>query len=182
MAHNIHEFVGQFKHGGARAGQFKIEVANPINAEADPAITFQAKATAAPSIALGDIEFPYFGRKIHFAGVHTFEPWTVTIVEDEDFLVRDSLETWTNYINGFQSNVRKFGTANPAEYKTTAKITQFSKDGSVLRLYQMFGVWPQALAALDYNWENDTMVEYEATFRFDYFEVTEGITGNAGGN
>lgn len=182
MVQNIHEFVGQFKHGGARSGLFKVEVNNPIVGDADTAITFQAKAASAPALTLNEIEFPYMARKVYFAGAQAFEAWNVTVAEDEDFLVRNSLETWSNYINSVQGNVRKFATANPAEYKTTAKISQLSKDGQVLRLYQMFGVWPQAIAAIDYSWENDAIAEYDVTFRFDYFEVTEGLTGNMGGN
>lgn len=182
MVQNIHEFVGQFKHGGARTGLFQVEIQNPIVAEADSAIVFQAKATTVPALTLNEIEVPYMSRKVYVSGVQAYEPWTITVLEDEDYLIRNSLETWSNYINAFQQNVRKFQSPNPSEYKTIGKVNMFTKDGQLLRLYQMFGIWPQQVGAIDLSWENDTIQEYQVTFRFDYFEVTEGISGNAGGN
>jgi uncharacterized protein YlzI (FlbEa/FlbD family) len=55
------------------------------------------------------------------AGDRTFAEWTVTIINDEDFLIRNAMEEWSNQINRLQRNVREIG-----RYKSVAQVTQFS--------------------------------------------------------
>ena len=135
-----------------------------------------------PSSDLGIIEVPYFGRKIKLAGDRTFADWTVTVINDEDFLIRNALEQWSNQINSLQGNLRTFGGAAPSFYKANATVTQFSKTGVPIRTYKFNGIFPQTISTIDVDWNaTDSIEEFTVTFQYDYWEVSGGITGNAGG-
>jgi len=113
MAFNINEIRSQLTLGGARPALFQVIMNNPVNAAGDAKLPFMAKAAQIPASTIGTIEVPYFGRKIKIAGDRTFAEWTVTIVNDEDFLIRNSMEEWMQSINSHLGNVRKFGAASP---------------------------------------------------------------------
>jgi hypothetical protein len=131
---------------------------------------------------LGIIEVPYFGRRIKMAGDRTFADWSVTVINDEDFLIRNAMEEWSNKINSLQGNLRQFGAASPLLYKANAQVTQFSKTGTPIRTYQFNGIFPSAIAPIDLDWSaTDQIEEFTVTFQYDWWEVAGGITGNAGG-
>ena len=92
------------------------------------------------------------------------------------------MEEWSHAINGAVSNLRNLGSASPSLYKTDAQVTQFSKTGVPVRVYNMVGIFPQEIGAIDVGWDNnDQIEEFPVTFNVDYWEVSGGITGNAGG-
>lgn len=181
MPFNVQEFAGAFKFGGARPSLFKVEVANPVTNAADNVLPFLAKASQIPASTLTMVPVPYMGRQLKYAGNRTFSEWPVTIINDEDFVIRNAMETWMNRINSYQGNIRTFPSSAPTEYKTTAHVTQFSKTGDELRIYQFFGLWPSDLSAIDLAFENEGIEEFNVTFQYDYFEIVGGITGNSGG-
>ena len=180
MAFNIQEIRSQLVLGGARASLFQVTINNPANSAADIKVPFMIKAASLPASTIGQIEVPYFGRKVKLAGDRTFAEWTVTIINDEDFLVRNAMEQWMNSINSHAGNVREFGSASPLLYKSDAQITQFSKTGVPIREYGFRGLFPTEIAAIDMAWETtDAIEEFTVTFQYDYWEVTGGITGNS---
>ena len=104
MAFNINEIKSQLTFGGAKASLFQVQITNPINGIADLKTPFMVQAAALPESTLGTIEIPYFGRKVKLAGDRTFAEWTVTIMNDEDFLIRNAMENWMAAINSHQGN------------------------------------------------------------------------------
>ena len=183
MAFNINEIRSQLTLGGARPALFQVIMNNPVNAAGDAKLPFMAKAAQIPASTIGTIEVPYFGRKIKIAGDRTFAEWTVTIVNDEDFLIRNSMEEWMQSINSHLGNVRKFGAASPLLYKQNAQVGHYSKTGLPVRQYTFNGMWPVEVSTIDLAWEStDQIEEFTVTFNYDYWEVDGGITGNAGGN
>lgn len=180
MAFNINDMRGQLTSGGARPSLFQVQITNPINGIADFKVPFMVKASSLPASNLGTIEVPYFGRKIKVAGDRTFEEWSVTVINDEDFLIRNSMEQWMNSINSHIGNLRETGTSSPAAYKAQAQITQFGKSGQILREYQFNGLFPTNIAAIDTSWETtDTIEEFTVTFQYDWWNISGGITGNS---
>lgn len=84
-------------------------------------------------------------------------------------------------INSHQGNVTALGSASPLQYKTQAQITQFSKTGVPLRIYNFNGLFPTEVSAIDMSWEDtDRIEEFSVTFQYDWWEVSGGITGDAG--
>lgn len=181
MAFNVNEIRSQLTLGGARNTLFQVQIQNPANSVADIKVPFMVRAAQIPSSDLGVIEVPYFGRKIKLAGDRTFGDWTVTVINDEDFLIRNAMEQWSNQINSLRGNLRTFGAASPSLYKTNATVTQFSKTGVPIRTYTFNGIFPQAIATIDLDWNSvDTIEEFTVTFQYDWWEVS-GATGNSGG-
>ena len=183
MAFNINDIRAQLTLGGARPSLFQVIVSNPVNPVADLKLPFLCKTANLPASTLGTIEVPYFGRKLKIAGDRKFDPWTVTIINDEDFLVRNALETWNNSIQLYQQNITALGTSAPSVYKSQATVTQFGKDGTVLRTYQFNGIFPDQISPIELAWNTtDEIEEFQVSFQYDTFEVLNSITGNAGGS
>jgi len=144
---------------------------------------FLVRASQVPASTLGFIEVPYFGRKVKIAGDRTFAEWNVTVINDEDFLIRNSMEEWMNTINSHLGNVRGFGSASDLSYKSTAQVIQYSKTGVPIREYSFNGIFPTNITEMDVDWNaTDVIQEFNVTFQYDWWEVTGGSTGNAGGN
>lgn len=182
MAFNINDIRAQLAFGGARPSLFQVIITNPRNAVADLKTPFMVQAASIPPSQMGTIEVPYFGRKIKIAGDRTFSEWTTTIINDEDFLVRNALEEWSNDINGLETNVRRIGSPAPSAYKSTATVTQFGKTGVLIRTYQLNGIWPSDIQAIELDWNTtDDIERFTTTWQYDSWEVVGGVTGNAGG-
>jgi len=181
MAFNVNELRSQLELGGAKPSLFQVQISNPVNQLGDLKVPFMCKAAALPASTLGTIEVPYFGRKVKVAGDRTFEEWTVTIINDEDFLIRNAMEEWMNSINSHEGNLRQFASASPNAYKAQAQITQFSKTGVPIREYSFNGLFPTSISAIETSWETtDVIEEFTVTFQYDWWSVSGGITGNAG--
>ena len=179
---SVNTFKQNLSGGGARPTLFRSFITNPIDASGDFKFEFMCKAAQIPPSTLGVIEVPFQGRKIKVAGDRTFPEWTVTITNDEDFLIRNALEKWSNAINGHDSNIRQFGaTSNPESMKGDGAVEQLGKNGEIIRQYVFRGLWPSDIAPIDLSFEqNDQIEEFVVTFNYDFWEVY-GATGNAGG-
>lgn len=183
MAFNINDIRAQLTFGGARPSLFQVIISNPVNPVADLKTPFLCRTAQIPSSTLGVIEVPYFGRKLKIAGDRVFDPWTVTIINDEDFLVRNAMETWNNSIQLYQQNINNLGSGAPTLYKSQATVTQYGKAGEILRVYQFNGIFPQVVSPIDLDWNSTDEIEaFQVQFQYDNFEVLNSITGNAGGS
>jgi hypothetical protein len=181
MAFNINEIKAQLVGGGARQSLFSVQFNNPANATANFKIPFMVRASSIPEARLGNITVPYFGRKINLAGDRVYPEWSVTVINDEDFLVRNALEQWQNQINTFEGNLRSFGGASPNLYKSDAVVTQYGKAGNTIRQYTFHGIYPADISAIELDWDaTDRIEDFRVTFMYDYWDVTGGTTGNAG--
>lgn len=177
MAFSINEIKSQLTYGGARPNLFQVRI-DTKNSNADIKVPFMVQAAQIPSSNLGTIRVPYFGRQLKLAGDRTFEPWTVNVINDEDFRVRDALEAWSNRINRLQANVRTLNA-----YKSDATVTQFAKDGAVVREYRFVGLYPSIISPIELSWADiDNYESFQVQFEYDYWEVSGGTTGSGGGN
>lgn len=172
MAFSINDIKSQLQFGGARPSLFQVRFLNPVTAEADLKVPFLTRAASIPASTLSQIEVPYMGRRIKEAGTRTYENWAVTVINDEDFRIRRALEQWSYAINSYRGNLRQFGSSAPSEYKSTAEVIQYGKDGSVLRTYQFEGVFPLNISPIELNWEaGDQIEEYQVEFAVDLWTV-----------
>lgn len=182
MAFNIEEIRSQLTLGGARPTLFQVIISNPVNSIGDLKTPFMVRATNLPESELGTIQVPYFGRRVKLAGDRTYAPWRVSVINDEDFLIRNALEQWSHAINSPQGNVRTLGTASPLLYKSTAEVIQYSKTGVPIRTYKFNGIYPTNISNINLDWDARNQIqEFLVDFEYDYWEVSGGVTGNAGG-
>jgi hypothetical protein len=173
MAFNINEFKAQLVGGGARPTLFQVQITNPILPIADFKIPFMVKSASLPGSRVGAYAVPYFGRFVKYAGDRVFDDWDVTVINDEDFAIRNALESWSNAINTHDSNRR----ALPQQYKSNAIVNQYSKDGRILRTYVFEGIHPVSITPIGLGWEaTDSIEQFDVTFQYDLWRV-EGTTG-----
>lgn len=174
MAFNVNEFISRgLEYGGARPSLFEVRLAPPTLLGFDGAsvqkFTFACQAAALPAATVSQIEVPYFGRRIKVAGERTFDNWSVTIMNDEDFKVRSLFEKWSNSLNSLESNERAPG-LNVENYKADLEVFQYAKDGAVIRSYQIVGAFPTDVSAIEVNWSSTGAIEsFTATFAYDYW-------------
>lgn len=171
MAFNVSEFRSQLKFDGARPNLFRVRFLNVADIRFDGRTEFFVNAAEIPSDSLGVIEVPYFGRRVKLPGDRTFQPWTVQIINDEDFAIRAALENWSNTMNDHRDNVRLRN-----KYLSDAEVIQMSKTGTELRTYKFRNIFPREVGAIPLNWgASDTIEEYPVTFEYDYWEVSNNV-------
>lgn len=180
MAFHIDDIRSALVHGGWRPSHFQVIITNPYDTSADLKIPFMVRAAQLPTYVVGKVPVYYFGRAIFVPGDRSFdEGWTTTVINDEDFVIKNSLEIWHNKINAVKANVSSTNVVN--ELKSIATVTAYGKDGRTLRVYQLNGLWPVNISAIEADWQaTDTIAEYQVTWSFDDLEIIGGVTGDGG--
>jgi hypothetical protein len=181
MAFNVAEFRANMIGDGARPNLFQVSLTFPTiavnNTAAGQQTQFLAKSAQLPGSTIGTAPLFYFGRELKFAGNRSFAQWSITIINDENFTIRNSLESWMNAINSHAGNVRNAAAANATGYTTDAIVTQYGKTGEILKQYKFVGVFPIDVAPIDLDWgSNDTIEEYGATFDYQWWESVPTTT------
>jgi hypothetical protein len=176
MAFNVAEFRANMIGDGARPNLFQVSLTFPTfaagGAVAASKTTFMAKAAQLPGSTIGQVPVFYFGRELKFAGNRSFADWTLQVINDEDFAVRNAMESWMNGINSHASNLRNGQATSPSGYSVDAEVTQYSKAGEALKTYKFVGMFPLDLAPIDLDWgSNDTIEEYSVTFAYQWWEA-----------
>tara|TARA_A100001388_G_C28566418_1_gene402104 strand:- start:43 stop:648 length:606 start_codon:yes stop_codon:yes gene_type:complete len=173
---DITKFREKLNAGGVRSNLFEVEIPNIPGGGQDVSdeIRFLVKAAEIPSSNIGNIPVPFRGRVLPIAGDRTFDPWTVTIIND-DFKIRDKMERWSNFINEL---VLANGAVDPASYQRNGIVKQLGRsflgDGKipVLRQYNFIGIYPNVVSSipLDYG-ATDQIEEFQVTFNYLYYTV-----------
>ena len=176
MAFNVTEFRANMIGDGARPNLFSVSLVFPTVAAngnvAGQKVTFMAKAAQLPGSSIGTVPVYYFGRELKFAGNRSFSDWTLNIINDEDFAIRNSVESWMNAINSHAGNVRNGAAVNNTGYSVDASVTQYGEAGQELKKYKFVGLFPLDLAPIDLNWaSNDEIEEYSVTFAYQWWET-----------
>jgi hypothetical protein len=157
--------------------------ATTSNASALALSTVLVKAANIPASTVGVIEVPFRGRMLKIAGDRSYEPWTVTVLNDQAFAIRKYFEIWSSYIQRLDVNLQTAATI--ADYQSNAIVRQLTRQGTVVRSYKFEGIWPSAISAIDLAWEtNDTVEEYTVEFQvqhIDFVDDTNTANGQTDG-
>ena len=188
----ISDFKSRLLGGGARPNLFEVElttlptsVALPWQAER---FGFLCKAAQMPAQTIANIDVPFRGRIFKVAGDRTIENWSITIINDEDFLFRNAFEEWTQQIANLDDNM---GSTNPASYMVNAKVYQLGRGSTqasqnnggdsnvVLKEYEFIDIFPVSVGSIDLSYDStDTIEEYTVEFAVQSYRVkgagTEG--------
>lgn len=181
MTFNVAEFRAQMQGDGARPNLFSVTMALPSfvtgSSAAGAKTTFMAKAAQLPGSSLNNVPMYYWGRELKFSGNRTFADWTLTIINDEDFLIRNAMENWSNSINSHAGNLRIPAALSMTGYSVDCTVQQYGKTGNVLKTYKMIGAWPVDIAPIDLDWgSNDSIEEYAVTFAYQWWESVPTTT------
>jgi hypothetical protein len=170
---NISQFKSNF-NGGARPNLFKCLVNFPeLNSRLTEKASFMIKAAQLPSSVIAPIEVPYRGRKLKVAGDRTFEPWTITVINDSSFDVRDAFERWMNRVNSHSSNIATDAVLGQGlNYMKDLEVIQLDRDGSEsgIKAYTFIDAFPTNIGAIELSFEtNDTVEEFTVELQYQYW-------------
>ena len=186
---SISQFKSALAGGGARPNLFEVTLDSfprgPLgdfwNDELQAELQFMCKASSLPASTMAEIPVPFRGRILKVAGDRTFADWIITVINDEDFLLRNAFEQWMNGISNLVDNT---GLTNPNSYMTDAVVKQLGRGAvgnsaqtetgstSVLRTYNLIDIFPTEVSAIDLSYETtDTVEQFDVTFQMQYFTV-----------
>ena len=187
----ISQFKSQLVGGGARPNLFEVELTTlpgGIAWDSDN-FRFMCKAAALPAQNVASIDVPFRGRIFKVAGDRTIDTWTVTIINDEGFLLRNAFEEWSNLIADLGTNL---GATDPSAYMTNAKVYQLGRGSSassqdnsgtanaVLKEYEFIDIFPTNVAQIDLSYDSSDTIE-EFTVEFQVQSFTYSGAGNPNG-
>jgi len=193
MAFDVTRFRSELGLDGARSNLFEVVIPNfNTNFGIDSAstsnkLTFMCKTAQLPGSTIGIVPIQYFGREVKVAGNRTFQDWTINIINDEDFLVRNSMEKWMNALNDPRLNIRNSNAVSTDQttpgksYAVDALVNQYGKSGNLIKTYNFRGMFPVDISAIDLDWgNNDSIEEFSVTFAYQYWEsVSSGVSSTS---
>jgi hypothetical protein len=178
-------FKGRMIGGGARPNLFECELYFPSDAipegsspdDISDKTRFLVKAANLPASNIASISVPFRGRDLKVAGDRTFDPWTVTVINDIDFNVRTAFERWMNLINKHEDNA---GRINPVYVRQLGRsgvngtTPTSSSQIPVLKQYKFYGVFPTNISeiALGYD-QTDTIEEFTVELQVQWWDALD---------
>lgn len=182
----ISQFKSALVGGGARPNLFEVELTTfpdaAANADWDPNnFRFMCKAAQLPASTIANIDVPFRGRIFKVAGDRTVDTWTVTVINDENFAVRNAFEEWMEGIAKLDNNL---GATDPSAYMANATVYQLGRgstsssqdnggeSNSVLKEYVFEDIFPTEVSSIDLSYDSsDTIEEFTVTFQVQTFSV-----------
>ena len=178
----ITDFKSKLSGGGARSNLFEVVLSFPDAAQTDSNTLDKSrllvKSAALPASSVAPLEVAFRGRTLKLAGDRTFETWTITVINDTDFAIRSAFENWMNTINRVSDNT---GTTDPALYQADAYVYQLDRDGSTLRAYHMYDLFPTNISTINLSYETDSIQEFTVEMQVLWWEAIKGTSSKAGG-
>jgi hypothetical protein len=171
----ISTFKSNLANGGgaARPNLFKVSIKNTpdtsLSVKLDEEIL--VKATSIPASTIAAAPLTYGGRPIKYAGFRTYANWSTTIINDEDFAIRNRIHEWMRQISGQLDGARtKTHGAyvnNKSYNEGVGTVTQINKDGENGESYTINNIWPTSIAEMAVDWSTDGFMEYAVEWCFD---------------
>lgn len=159
----ISDFTSNFSIG-SRSNLYKIEI-DGINQK----LEFTCKAAQLPGKTINPIEVKYLSNTIKVPGDAVFEDWTVTVLNDEDFIIRQQIDTWMEDI---KANSNATGQGNFGYFRE-ARVIPINRDGSENTdgSYKLINLWPTSVEPMELGFDNsDTILEFGVTFSYTHWE------------
>jgi hypothetical protein len=178
----ITDFKSKLTGGGARSNLFEVVLSFPNIAQADTNVLdksrFLVKTAALPASNIAPLDVAFRGRVLKVAGDRTFDSWTITVINDTDFSIRSAFENWMNKINRLSDNT---GNTDPAAYQADAFVYQLDRDGSTLRAYHMYDLFPTSISQIPLDYGTSTIQEFTVEMQVLWWEAIKGDSPAAGG-
>ena len=181
----ISQFKSQLIGGGARPNLFEVELTTLPAGIAWPSDNFRymCKAAQLPASVIANIDIPFRGRIFKVAGDRTIEPWSITVINDEDFRIRKAMEEWVDTIAKLENNL---GATDPSAYMVNAKVFQLGRGSvpssqnnagdrnTVLREYEFIDIFPTSVSSIDLSYDSsDTIEEFVVDFAVQSFQFVD---------
>jgi len=205
----IDSFRSRLVGGGARPNLFEVKLVYPegiATSVADKELPidtrFMVKAANLPASNINVIDIPFRGRNLKIAGDRTFDIWTITVINDTSFRLRNAFEAWMNRINRVDNAT---GEVTPIDYQTNAYVYQLGRDvtkaGSsvgvseyigdsvgklgkqkatnakveVLKTYKFHGIFPTNVSAIELSYDqSDSVEEFTVDLQVQWWDAYRG--------
>jgi hypothetical protein len=171
---SINDFKAKLVNGGARSNLFQVKVVFPAFAGGDTELTsYLCKGAALPASEVANIDVMFRGKIIKVAGDRTFQPWTITIINDNDMRIRNAFERWSAAISAHESTN---GPSNPTSYQADLTVEQLDKNGNITKTYHIHDAYPTAIAQIDLNFDStNTIQEFTVELNYNYWTSPESV-------
>ena len=187
----ISAFKSKLIGGGARPNLFEVDVTFPaavnLGVQGDGTGTFDSenfrflcKTAALPGSNVTPIEVPFRGRTLKVAGDRTIEPWSVTIINDEDFSHRRAFEAWIQNMAQYGDHS---GLTDPNDYMGNAVVYQLGRSESnqqgtnttgdnsrILAQYRFIDIFPTSISEIGLSYDSENAIEeFTVDFQVQYY-------------
>ena len=126
------------------------------------------KGAGLPASVVAPLTIPFRGRQLQIAGDRIFEPWTITVINDTNFAVRNAMERWMNGINEHSANT---GLVNPIDYQADMIVEQLNKAGESVKRYDLRGLFPTNISQIELSYDAENQIEeFQVEFQVQYWE------------
>ena len=184
MPFNVNDFKSNIGGAGgyARANMFMVSFGNPADiADRPTPVTgtskdLLVKAAQFPGSTIAPMPVSYAGRITKLTGFRTFDNWTVTILNDENFAHRDWVQRWMLNIagetSGDRSKIRRESAATSQmlyNNSVDCSITGYNNQGGPVTIWKLINCWPTVLGDITLDWSSDTIQEYTVEFAYEYW-------------
>tara|TARA_B100001094_G_C17870445_1_gene641878 strand:+ start:86 stop:712 length:627 start_codon:yes stop_codon:yes gene_type:complete len=194
---SISDFKGRLTGGGVRPNLFEVSMTLPdgegftenlqslvdgnYTNDAQTDFRFLCKAANLPASNVASIEVPFRGRLLKVSGDRTIDPWTITIINDQNFTLRKVFENWAQNMAQYAD---ASGLTNPDSYMGNADVYQLGRtastkqtetgtggsDASILAQYKFQDIFPTAISAIDLSYDTEnTIEEFTVDFAVNYY-------------
>jgi len=188
---NLNDFVNRLAGGGARANQYQVHITGPsfmgslgATGTASNNIVFLCRTSALPAMTVGEVPLFYRGRQVYFAGDRTYADWTVTVFNDDKWVIRGAMEQWQDQLQNIGSitNGAAFplGAGAGDGYYGQADVVQMDRNGNKIRTARLYQCWPTNVAEIALAYDTvDAVEEFDVTFRFNHMSmITEAAAAD----
>ena len=194
---SIDSFKSRLVQGGARPNLFEVEMDFPSGVGIfDEEIEntrhrMMIKGAQLPASNIAEVVVPFRGRQLKVAGDRRFDPWTITVINDGDFKLREAFERWSNFIIKVSDGS---GTINPSDYFADWIVNQLGRASTdlntrgensgatlpVLRRYQMHGCWPSQVSPIELSYDTaDVIEEFQVTLQVQWWEAYDSNSNDS---
>ena len=189
-------FKSKLAGGGARSNLFEVSIpAFPsiVSGWDNETFEFMCKGAPIPAAITPPVDVSFRGRTLKVPGDRQFDPWTITVINDENLKIRTAFERWSNAINRLDTGT---GVTNPEAYMAavgyvyqygrgadtgieSSTISNATNNTSIrpIRTYVIHNIWPSNVSAIDLNWDSVDQIQ---NFTVE-FQMTHWTAGDANG-
>ena len=160
MAISVDIFKQQVGNGDyARPNLFEVLMPIADNAR------FYCKTASLPAATVNLVEVPYQNRKWKIPGDRIFADWTVTFLNDANYVLRNGLLVWQEVIQGHTTFSGDTQVAGAGVHKLL-EIHPFDRGiQEQAGAAWTFSCWPTEIGSIELSWDTaDQIQEYTVTF------------------
>ena len=143
---------------------------------------FLCKGAQFPASNIGTVEIPFRGKVLKVGGDRVVDPWTVTIINDEDNSIRKIMEYWMQTMNQYDT-AQGISTISGDTIFTDAYIFQLGRKGKAdatnkLPVYKFYDIWPSNISEIALSYDStDTVEEFTVEFQVHRWEEASEESG-----